>query len=379
MGTWAANEGWITEALRDRVHAQFRRAGLSLYHECFSSEKLLYGTKTIMERRDGDLYAAIPDGEVGKCRFIYLSDFASRADMDASLERALAAHKTLMRLEGGGVGTEPYITDGFHRDRKVLSKLELGTWAERLAEMVDEMKDSQSFETVKAKVSQITRWWDLTADFLEKNSTKLGAAVQEVLKATATENPFPEGMDINWALDVQSAQTLDFFAGIQQGKLAWDLGTLTGVSAAVLSQHMKVVTVEREASLVNFARKHLPENVEVVQSEIEAFLETKAAQGEKADFIFMDLDKPMYARCYALIMEKKLLAPGGMILCDNVLYRGLTAQCHAGEMPSVSEKTGANAAAMNAFCTLVRADTEAGKIRSLMMPVRDGMLALQAQ
>ena len=89
--------------------------------------------------------------------------------------------------------------------------------------MVDEMKDSQSFETVKAKVGQITRWWDLTAEYLEKNSTKLGAAVQDVLKATATENPFPEGMDMNWALDVQSAQTLDFFAGIQKGKVALGL------------------------------------------------------------------------------------------------------------------------------------------------------------
>jgi caffeoyl-CoA O-methyltransferase len=184
-------------------------------------------------------------------------------------------------------------------------------------------------------------------------------------------------MDMNWALDVQSAQTLDFFAGIQQGKVAWDLGTLTGVSAAVLSQHMNVTTVEREASLVNFARKHLPENVEVVQSEIEAFLEAKAAQGEKADFIFMDLDKPLYARCYALVMEKELLAPGGIILCDNVLYRGLTAQHNAGEMPAVSEKTAANAAAMDGFLGQVRADTAAGKVRSLMMPVRDGMLALQ--
>merc|ERR1719174_1816933 len=375
--TWAAKEGWISESLRDRIHAQFRRAGLSRHHECFTTEKLHYGTKTILERRDGDLYGAIPDGEIGKCRYVMTADFASRADMDAKLEAALDMHRNLMAAEGGGVGTDPYITDGFHRERKVLSKLELGTWAERLSEMVGEMKDSQSFETVKAKVTQITRWWDLTADFLEKNSTKLGDAVQKVLKATATENPFPGGMDINWALDVQSAQTLDFFAGVQQGKVAWDLGTLTGVSAAVLSQHMTVTTVEREASLVQFARKHLPENVEVVQSEIEAFLQEKAAKGEKADFIFMDLDKPMYKGCYKLVMDNGLLAPGGIMLCDNVLYRGLTAQHNAGEMPQVSEKTAANAASMDAFLGLVRADTAANKVRSLMMPVRDGMLALQ--
>merc|ERR1712182_139733 len=185
------------------------------------------------------------------------------------------------------------------------------------------------------------------------------------------------GMDINWALDVQSAQTLDFIAGVQKGKVAWDLGTLTGVSAAVLSQHMKVTTVEREETLVKFARKHLPENVEVVQSEIEAFLQGKAAKGEKADFIFMDLDKPMYAGCYKLVMENGLLAPGGVMLCDNVLYRGLTAQHNAGEMPKVSEKTAANAASMDGFLELVRTDTAAKKVRSLMMPVRDGMLALQ--
>jgi hypothetical protein len=290
--TWAANEGWISESLRDRVHAQFRRAGLSRYHECFTTEKLHYGTKTILERRDGDLYAALPDGEIGRCRYGMLKDFKSRADLDASLEAALEVHRSLMLIEGGGVGTEPYITDGFHRSRKVTGKLELGTWAERLSEMVNEMGESQSFETVKAKVGQITRWWDLTAEFLEKNSTNLGTAVQQVLKATTTENPFPEGMDMNWALDVQSAQTLDFIAATKAGKVAWDLGTLTGVSAAVLSQHMKVTTVEREPSLVNFARKHLPENVEVVQSEIEAFLQAKAASGEKADFIFMIWTSP---------------------------------------------------------------------------------------
>merc|ERR1711865_784869 len=115
----------------------------------------------------------------------------------------------------------------------------------------------------------------------QENSTTLGEAVQKVIKASAEEKPFPEGMDMNWALDVQSAQTLDFLAGLQSGKVAWDLGTLTGVSAAVLSQHMKVTTVEREACLVDFARKNLPENVEVVQSEIEAFLNQKQQQARR--------------------------------------------------------------------------------------------------
>merc|ERR1719323_579915 len=181
---------------------------------------------------------------------------------------------------------------------------------------------------------------------------------------------------MNWALDVQSAQTLDFFAGLQKGKVAWDLGTLTGVSAAVLSQHMEVTTVEREPKLVDFARKLLPSTVQVVQSEILPFLEQRAAEGAKANFIFMNLDKTGYQPCYELIMKHKLLTLGGIMLCNNVLYRGLVAQHQAEEMPEVSEKTAKNTAALDAFLQRVRDDKEAGRVRTLMMPVRDGMLAL---
>ena len=147
--TWAAKEGWISTELRDRVHAQFRRAGLSRYHESFTAEKLHYGTKTIMQRRDGDLYAAIPNGEIGKCTYVMLNDpkkfkegffadhsiirpFATREELDASLEAALVVHQELMaKEERNGEGVECYITEGFHRGAKA-SKLELGTWVTRL-------------------------------------------------------------------------------------------------------------------------------------------------------------------------------------------------------------------------------------------------------
>ena len=187
--TWAAKEGWISTELRDRIHSQFRRAGLSLDHECFTKEKLLYGTTAIMQRRDGDLYAAIPDGEIGKCRFIMLSDFGSREEMDASLESALEFHKELMSTQGGGEGKECNITEGYHRNNTKVSKLELGTWAERLEEVVSEMGDAQSFVTLKKKAAQITQWWDLSAKFMEQCSTPLAEPVLKILKATALENP----------------------------------------------------------------------------------------------------------------------------------------------------------------------------------------------
>ena len=49
----------------------------------------------------------------------------------------------------------------------------------------------------------------------------------------------------------------------------------------------------------------------------------------------MDLDKPLYQECYEIIMEENLLKPGGVLVADNVLYRGLTMQHRLGEMPDV--------------------------------------------
>jgi len=243
-----------------------------------------------------------------------------------------------------------------------------------MEEMLDGVQASQSYESVVSRVDEIKRWWELTHSFLEQNSNQLGQAALKILAETQKGNIPLEDV----AMDLQSAQTLDFMAGLQRKteKVGWDLGTLTGVSAAVLSQHMQVTTVEREPKLVDFAKNHLPENVQVVQSEIMDFLEASAKEGKKADFIFADLDKPSYQPVYEFIMKHELLKPGGMMLFDNVLYRGLVAQHQAGEMPEVSEGTAKNAAALDAFLAKVRADRDGGSVRTLMMPVKDGMLAV---
>merc|ERR1739849_356 len=93
----------------------------------------------------------------------------------------------------------------------------------------------------------------------------------------------------------------------------------------------------------------------------------------QADFIFMDLDKPQYAPVYETIMRHGLLKPGGLLLCDNVLYRGLTAEADAGTLRSergaeLSEATLTNAETMAAFLRQVRNDSDDGKLTTLMMP-----------
>jgi 3-dehydroquinate synthase len=397
----AAKENFITEAEAQRIYRLISDLELSLWHPILDDYDVVWASQEKMtQKRGGNLCAPVPKGQIGACGYIN--------DVDRErLERELKEYKSIVNCSAfprNGAGIDPHCADvglehpgttgvaknlqmgddsGSADDEAVepaavSTKLELGTWSERMEEMLSEVGDSKNSDSMRTRVGEIKRWWGLTQSFLEKHSTPLGAAVLKILAETEKGDVFPDGMDANWALDVQSAQTLDFFASLKAktGKKAWDLGTLTGISAAVMSQHMDVVTVEREPKLVAFARSNLPANVEVVQSEIVPFLQERATAGEKADLIFMDLDKTCYLPCYEAIMSAGLLAPGGILVCDNVLYRGLVAQNAAGEMPAVSEKTAANAAALKQFVDRVGQDKDAGRVRTLMMPVRDGILAI---
>merc|ERR1719428_774317 len=199
--TWAEQLGYVDAALKERVFNIFRRLGLSLMHPWFTNATLKKGTDTIMARRDGDLYAAIPDNEIGKCRYVMVNDFADRSALDKSLQEGLLAHVELVQEKyAGGQGTEPFITEGFNKMGTGCSccKLELGTWSERMTEMLEGVQASQSYESVGKRVEEIKHWWGLTEVFLQQNSTPLGESVLKIIAETQKGDAFPEGMDANW-------------------------------------------------------------------------------------------------------------------------------------------------------------------------------------
>jgi hypothetical protein len=88
-----------------------------------------------------------------------------------------------------------------------------------------------------------------------------------------------------------------------------------------------------------------------------------------------------------MIMDWNLLKPGGLLVADNVLYRGLPAEIADGVdlrekymakegAEVISQKTAMNAEALVRFNSLVKDDVKKGSVRSLMLPVRDGMMAI---
>merc|ERR1711967_165283 len=115
-------------------------------------------------------------------------------------------------------------------------------------------------------------------------------------------------------------------------------------------------------------------NVTVHLSEINTWLEAQKEAGNQADMIFMDLDKTAYEPLYQMIMDWNLLKPGGLLVADNVLYRGLPAEIVEGEVDLRQKYMSKEGSEMISQKTAM--NVEACSVRSLMLPVRDGMMAV---
>jgi predicted O-methyltransferase YrrM len=79
--------------------------------------------------------------------------------------------------------------------------------------------------------------------------------------------------------------------------------------------------------------------------------------------VFLDANKTGYIEYYEMVLPK--LAPGGIIIADNVLFHG-----------EVLENTisGKNAIAIHAFNEHVKNDARTSQV---LLTIRDGMLLIQ--
>jgi predicted O-methyltransferase YrrM len=81
------------------------------------------------------------------------------------------------------------------------------------------------------------------------------------------------------------------------------------------------------------------------------------------DFVFIDADKTGYIEYYEMVVP--LLAKGGVIIADNVLFHGEVLE---------DTITGKNAVAIHAFNEHVKNDPRSSQV---LLTIRDGMLLIQ--
>lgn len=106
-----------------------------------------------------------------------------------------------------------------------------------------------------------------------------------------------------------------------------ELGTAIGYSSLFFSDYIneggKIITFEREKDYYDIAMSNIEKMgkcdcIEVVFGD--AYDNVKKLNG-KFDMIFMDANKSMYR--YYLDILFPMLSVGGIIICDNILYKGM--------------------------------------------------------
>jgi len=170
-------------------------------------------------------------------------------------------------------------------------------------------------------------------------------------------------------------QTLKMLVQIAGATRLLDIGLFTGYSALAMAEGLpeggKLVACEVDSYVAEFARTRFaasPHGRKIVV-ELGPALDTLhrlADAGQSFDFVFIDAAKTEYAEYYRLLLERDLLAPGGIICADNTLFQG---QVYLPE----SDRT-ANGDAITDFNRMVAADP---RVEQVILPVRDGLTLMR--
>ncbi len=161
---------------------------------------------------------------------------------------------------------------------------------------------------------------------------------------------------------------LSLLSSLLRPQAILEIGTFTGYSAICLAQGLaaggRLHTIEANPELEYLIRGYLQragleEQVVLHIGEAQHIIPTLEAP---FDLVFIDAGKLEYPLFYDLVIER--VAPGGLIIADNVLWSGKPLD------PALREQD-ADAAAIHQFNQKVQQDP---RVDNIMLPIRDGLL-----
>jgi len=173
------------------------------------------------------------------------------------------------------------------------------------------------------------------------------------------------------AISADVGRLLHILVSLTRGKLALELGTLAGYSGIWIARGLKpggrLMTIEAEPKHADFAqrqfeRARVADRVEIIRGralEILPDLAGRLGHGS-VDFVFIDALKSEYPEYWKHI--RPLIAPGGLIVADNVLGSGNW---------WIDDEAHPDRIAADRFSRLVAGDPD---FEAVAVPMREGVL-----
>lgn len=169
----------------------------------------------------------------------------------------------------------------------------------------------------------------VTFDYMEKYIRDLipnNKGILKELEEYAKENNVP-------IVQIETANFLEMMIQLKKPKKILELGTAIGYSSILMHTasgfKSEIVTIERDENMLVQAKSNLKKynfenNIKVIEGECISVLDNLSQDSEcKFDLIFMDAGKGHYNHFLPYCL--KLLSKDGIIIADNVLFRGMVA------------------------------------------------------
>jgi predicted O-methyltransferase YrrM len=195
-------------------------------------------------------------------------------------------------------------------------------------------------------------------------TTPADPLLQKILDETRASHPKAHML----SGEVQG-QFLSMLSCIKSPLHILEIGTFTGYSALCLAKGLapsgvlhtiesRLEDAQKAASY--FASSNYANKIELHIGDAKDIIPTLPPS---FDLVFIDADKTGYIEYYEMVLPK--LAPGGIIIADNVLFHGEVL---------ADTISGKNALAIHAFNEHVKNDMRTSQV---LLTIRDGMLLIQ--
>lgn len=168
--------------------------------------------------------------------------------------------------------------------------------------------------------------------------------------------------------DLVETRLLEAFVVATRATRVLDIGTFTGASAFAMASRLpaggKLITLEQDPDVAEFARSHFEANglasrIEVVVGDA---LESLDSVSGPFELVFVDAWKQHYWQYFEAVLPK--LAENGIIVCDNVLWRGLVLDPPSDDLEALGVRE---------FARRVQSDT---RVDNALLTVGDGLLLI---